>query len=192
MLGFRVKWGCRVNDVCVCWCFVFVCVFVVAFCHRVAVLFWVFMIGVLLVFVVGGRLFSSFLFIFVLVQTLLGFCNIVVVLVCRSFSWFPSFFILYFCLFCFFFFCQPAKLTALFFGRVPPSAPAPSTSCFSSSLWVMYMLYLFWRAQVPQFLMDQYCSDDSDESDEKPYNIVCTQPRRISAIGERARPVCAL
>ncbi|CAM9614623.1 unnamed protein product [Pylaiella littoralis] len=43
-------------------------------------------------------------------------------------------------------------------------------------------------ASVPQFLMDQYRRDGVGESaTEKPYNIVCTQPRRISAIGVAER-----
>lgn len=40
--------------------------------------------------------------------------------------------------------------------------------------------------QVPQFLMDQYGPHvrDDENTTERPYNIVCTQPRRISAIGK--------
>ncbi|CAB1115817.1 unnamed protein product [Ectocarpus sp. CCAP 1310/34] len=46
--------------------------------------------------------------------------------------------------------------------------------------------------QVPQFLMDQYSYDDGgdrggDGGASTPYNIVCTQPRRISAIGVAER-----
>lgn len=50
--------------------------------------------------------------------------------------------------------------------------------------------------QVPQFLMDQYRYDDDggdgggDGGASKPYNIVCTQPRRISAIGKEGANQC--
>ncbi|CAM9373169.1 unnamed protein product, partial [Hapterophycus canaliculatus] len=42
---------------------------------------------------------------------------------------------------------------------------------------------------VPQFLMDQRRHDDGDDgtAPQTPYNIVCTQPRRISAIGVAER-----
>lgn len=67
----------------------------------------------------------------------------------------------------------------------------PSEGVFTISAALCYLSSLVPSVasfQVPQFLMDQYRYDEggdgSDGGASKPYNIVCTQPRRISAIGK--------